>query len=116
MIIIVFVQSGLDKIFDWTGNLSWLQSHFQKTFLAKSIGILLFLITVLEIVTGLMALVAVFNLIFYNDSLFAFYAAFIASITLLLLLLGQRIAKDYDGAKNLVVYLIATCFLMYLAQ
>ena len=25
---ILFLQSGLDKIFDWKGNLSWLKSHF----------------------------------------------------------------------------------------
>ncbi len=27
-LIIVFLQSGIDKVFDWKGNLSWLKEHF----------------------------------------------------------------------------------------
>jgi len=31
---ILFIQSGLDKVFDWKGNLEWLTGHFSKTFVA----------------------------------------------------------------------------------
>jgi hypothetical protein len=26
-----FIQSGIDKIVDWKGNLEWLTGHFSKT-------------------------------------------------------------------------------------
>jgi hypothetical protein len=32
-LIITFLQSGIDKIVDWKGNLAWLKGHFSKTFL-----------------------------------------------------------------------------------
>ncbi len=34
-LIITFLQSGLDKIFDWKGNVSWLKEHFSKTFMTN---------------------------------------------------------------------------------
>ena len=34
LVAILFIQSGLDKVFDWKGNLEWLTGHFSKTFLA----------------------------------------------------------------------------------
>ncbi len=33
LVSILFIQSGLDKVFDWKGNLEWLTGHFSKTFL-----------------------------------------------------------------------------------
>ena len=52
---ILFLQSGLDKAFDWGGNLSFLKEHFSKTFLAGTVPIMLATITVMELVTGLLA-------------------------------------------------------------
>jgi hypothetical protein len=33
-----------------------------------------------------------------------------------MLLFGQRMAKDYDGAKTIAVYFIPAVFLVYLLQ
>ena len=33
---ITFLQSGLDKIMDWNGNVSWLKSHFSQTILKNN--------------------------------------------------------------------------------
>jgi hypothetical protein len=35
---------------------------------------------------------------------FGFYGAVFSCITLILLLLGQRLAKDYDGARTIAIY------------
>ena len=45
---ILFLQSGLDKVFDWKGNLEWLKSHFAKSILGKVVPILLGIITFLK--------------------------------------------------------------------
>jgi len=30
-LVITFLQSGIDKVTDWGGNLSWLKGHFKDT-------------------------------------------------------------------------------------
>ena len=34
---ILFIQSSLDKVFDWKGNVEFLTEHFSKTFLAGTV-------------------------------------------------------------------------------
>jgi lipopolysaccharide export LptBFGC system permease protein LptF len=40
-----------------------------------------------------------------NGRVFGFYGA-VFLVSLLLLLFGQRLAKDYDGARTIVIYFI----------
>ena len=44
---ILFIQSGLDKVLDWKGNLEWLTGHFSKSILAGMVPIMLATITLL---------------------------------------------------------------------
>jgi len=37
----------------------------------------------------------------------------VSSITLLMLLFGQRLAKDYDGARTIVIYFIPAVIAVY---
>lgn len=113
-IAITFLQSGLDKILDWKGNLSWLKSHFSKTFLASVVPLLLATITLAEIITGTAAIIAVIGWFADSYSDFALYSALGACITLLMLLFGQRVAKDYDGARTIVIYFVPCIFLLFL--
>ena len=48
---ITFLQSGLDKIFDWKGNVSWLKEHFSKTFMANMVTFNVAIILVFELAT-----------------------------------------------------------------
>ena len=52
---VLFIQSGLDKIFDWKGNLEWLTGHFSKTFVAGTVPVMLAVITAMEVATGFLA-------------------------------------------------------------
>lgn len=115
-LIIVFLQSGIDKLIDWKGNLSWLKDHFSGSPLQGQVPILLGIITIMEVATGILSIMGLVHLMLHGNGSFAFYAALLACISLLLLLLGQRIAKDYEGAKTLVIYLIPAAFLLYLLQ
>ena len=51
-LMIVFTQSGLDKIIDRDGNLAWLKEHFNDTFLKNIIPYLLIILTILYIFLG----------------------------------------------------------------
>lgn len=115
-VFITFLQSGLDKVFDWRGNLSWLKEHFSKSIFRNTVPLLLFVITCMELTAGIASLVGGIQLVISGDYIIAQTGAVIAALSLLMLLLGQRVAKDYEGAKTIVIYFIPTVILILLLQ
>lgn len=113
---ITFLQSGIDKILDWKGNLGWLKGHFSKSIFKGVVPLLLGIILVMEMLSGIMSGVGVIQFFMDGESVIGLYGAVLSSATLLMLLLGQRVAKDYEGARTIVVYLIPAVFLVYLMQ
>ncbi len=113
-ILITFLQSGLDKATDWNGNISWLKEHFSGTFLSGLVPTMVGIVMLLEIVTGVLAALGIIALLFFNNAAWALYASVLAAITLLMLLFGQRVAKDYAGAFTLTGYFIVVIFGVYL--
>ncbi len=115
-VIITFLQSGIDKIIDWKGNLGWLKGHFSETPFKNMVPIMLFVVLLMEVLAGLFSLIGFVQILVYGESIFAFFGSILACISLLMLLLGQRVAKDYEGAKTIVIYLIPAVFLVFLLQ
>lgn len=113
-IAIVFLQSGLDKAFDWKGNTGWLKEHFGKTFLKGIVPLLVGTVMITEILSGIFAIMGIFEIIFFDSYNWAFRAAILATLTLLMLLFGQRIAKDYPGAFTIVGYFLVCIIAVYL--
>jgi len=113
---IVFLESGLDKIIHWKENMKWLKTHFSKTFLNNKVKFSFAIVFLLEIITGFLAVLAILSILINQNTGIALITAIMASVCLLFLLLGQRLAKDYDGARTIVIYLIPTLFLIYLLQ
>ena len=103
---IALLQSGFDKISDRIGNLEWLRGHFSDSPLHGLVPLLLSVVTVLEIFAGSFTLMGSFvNLVNGNNMLLTI-GLLIAALNFLALFLGQRIAKDYEGAAVLVNYFI----------
>lgn len=113
-LVITLIQSGLDKIMDWNGNLSWLKGHFSETPFKNIVPTLLSIVLVIEVIAGTLCGIGIVQFILDGTSTMAFYGAILSCITLLLLLFGQRIAKDYEGAKTIVIYFIPALFLVWL--
>ncbi len=111
---IVFLQSGIDKLTDWKGNLFFLKDHFSKTFFKNSVPLILGIILIGELLVGVLSIVGIVQIYTSGIMIMGFYAAVIAGKVLLALLLGQRIAKDYEGAKTIAVYFMITVFGVYL--
>jgi uncharacterized membrane protein len=103
---ITFIQSGYDKLFHWKDNLDWLKAHFAKTQLKNLVPLALGHILVLELISGVLCIVGGIELLVSNGRTFGLYGAVFSCITLLMLLFGQRLAKDYDGARTIVIYFI----------
>lgn len=113
---VTFLQSGYDKVTDWQGNVGWLKGHFEKTFIKNHVPHSLGLILVLEIIAGIFCVAGIIQLLMNNVRIFAFYGAVFSSITLIFLLFGQRIAKDYDGARTIAIYFVPAILGVYLLQ
>ena len=105
---ILFLQSGLDKVVDKRGNLEWLSSHFANSPFKNFVPVLFFTITVVELLSGILNLLGVVFLLLEGSLMLALYGTILASVALIMLFLGQRIAKDYAGAQSLVSYFILT--------
>lgn len=110
---ITFLQSGLDKIMDWNGNVSWLKSHFSQTILKNNVPAALLIVLALEIVAGVLAVMGIIENITSHSTQLGDYACMVSCVTLLFLLFGQRLAKDYDGARTIVIYFIPAIIGVY---
>ena len=113
---ILFIQSGLDKVFDWKGNMTWLTGHFSKSFLAPFVTPMLATITVMEVAAGFLSAVGIIYFLATGSLSLIFYASIIGTVSITALFFGQRIAKDYDGAAVLVPHFILMIVLMYLTS
>jgi len=114
---ILFLQSGLDKIIDFSGNLNYFKTHFKNSIFKNFTQLLLIIITFLECVTGLFFVTAIIFFILSqldSNNLFALLSAHgfvmwglvLSAITLCCLFLGQRLVKDYAGAATLISYFL----------
>ena len=112
---ITFLQSGYDKIKDWKGNVAWLNGHFANTVLAKQVPFALGTVLLLEIVSGVLCVSGIIQNIMQDVVIkgLGFYGAILSCVTLLFLLFGQRLAKDYDGARTIVIYFIPAVLLVF---
>ena len=116
LLAITFLQSGYDKIKDWKGNVAWLTDHFAATILAKQVPLALMIVLVLEIIAGVLCVSGIIQLYvqLHVTAGLSFYGAVVSCVTLLMLLFGQRLAKDYDGARTIVIYFIPAVLAVFL--
>ena len=112
----LFIQSGLDKVLDWKGNLEWLTGHFSKTALAKTVPPMLATVTVMELATGFLSVAGIIYFFAAGSLVLIFWASILGALSITALFFGQRVAKDYPGAAILIPYFILLIVLMYLTD
>lgn len=110
---VTFIQSGYDKVTDWKSNVEWLKGHFAKTFIRNYVPLSLFIILSLELISGILCSAGAIELLVNRDNTYGFYGAVFSCISLIVLLFGQRMAKDYDGAKTIAIYFIPAVMAVY---
>ena len=113
-LIVTFLQSGIDKIVDWKGNVSFIKVHFSNSPLKNSVPLLVAIILITEIIAGIFMIIGAYELISSGDKIYALIGTELAALALIFLLIGQRLAKDYAGAMTLAVYFVTTIFGVYL--
>lgn len=115
-LVVTFAQSSLDKVVDWNGNLDWLKEHFSKTPLKPVVPALFLILTLTELAAGILCAIGFVQIVLGGSEDWAFLGAVVASLALLMLLFGQRLARDYDGARTIAIYFIPAVFLVFLLQ
>jgi len=113
---ILFTQSGLDKVFNFSGNMEWLKGHFSKTFLAPTTPMMVVTITILEVATVVGTAIGLIYFLATGMTTIIWYASIVGAAALCGLFFGQRVAQDYPGAAVLVPYFILQLILIYLSK
>ena len=113
LLAVTFIQSGYEKIMDWRGNVTWLKEHFAKTKIKNHVPLALFHILVLELISGILCVVGCIQLLVNNERTFGLYGGIFSCISLIMMLFGQRLAKDYDGARTIVIYFMPAILVVY---
>ena len=116
LLAILFLQSGLDKVFNYKGNKEWLTGHFAKSPLKNMVGLMMPLITILEVAAGIFATIGIFQIIMGGTTQMGLIGAQLSALSIVCLFFGQRIAKDYAGAGNLVPYFLVCLAAIYLMR
>lgn len=102
---ITFLQSGLDKVLDREGNLSYMNEHFRNSPLASRVPELLTALTAIELTAGVLCLLGIVTFDFRHPGLrIAGFGVAASGVALLCLLFGQRVNKDYAGAAVVATY------------
>lgn len=105
-IAITLLQSGLDKAFNYKGNLEWLQGQFSKTFLRSTVGILLPVLMLGEIFSALLSAYGILIALLQHGTASLQMGLLSSGLVLLMLLFGQRVSKEYAGAASLTGYFL----------
>src|SRR5436190_10424476 len=77
---ILFLQSGIDKIIDYRGNLEWLKGHFGKSPLAGVVPVLLTALVLLEVAAGGLSAIGCILVTVWRETTVAFYGAVISAV------------------------------------
>jgi hypothetical protein len=102
---ITFLQSGLNKVFDSEGNLGFMREHFKGApLLASNANALFWSLTLLEVLAGVCCGLGIVTFSFVSGGFLARWGLRFATLALLALLFGQRLAQDYAGAATVATY------------
>ncbi len=101
---IVFLQSGLDKFIDRQGNLAYITGFFSKSPLKSLAPSMFWAIAILETLAGVLAAIGALILLFGGGTALALWGLVLSTISLLCLLFGNRMAKEYGGAVVIASY------------
>ncbi|MBN1206882.1 MAG: DoxX family protein [Myxococcaceae bacterium] len=114
---ITFVQSGLDKVLDWKGNLGWQTQLFSKVPVLRGlVKPLLASLTLLELAAGALCAAGVVALVATGSPRLACMGAMVSGVTFLALLFGQRMAKEYAGAASVGPYFLVSLAAIYFTR
>ena len=79
---------------------------FKAFFSPPLITLALISVTILEVISGVLCLIGIGDFILNDSSFIGLLGLITGSFALLILLFGQRVSKNYEGAKTIAIYFI----------
>ena len=111
---ILFLQSGLATVFNYKGNYDWLKGHFAKSPLKNMVGLMMPVITLLEVAAGILSAIGLIMLLVNGSTQIGLIGAQLSALSIISLFFGQRLAQDYAGAATLTTYFLISLASIYL--
>ena len=108
--------SVLEKTLHWQNSLDYYKEHFKRSFLKNHVRGAIIFVILLEIVCVGLNINGLYQLLNGGNTMFAIWGLLAVSITLIVLMTGQRIAQDFSGAMNITVYFILTVFGLFILE
>jgi len=103
---ITYWISSYEKLSEFKGNLAWMQPHFANSILKNRVPLALGILVFFEVLTTLFSVIGLVTLLANKTTEFVNYANYLNLVCLFLMLTAQRLAKDFDGARTIVIYLV----------
>jgi hypothetical protein len=113
VLVILWLQSGFDKIIDFKGNYDWFKGQFSKSPLKGAVKLMLIILTLLELGAGFAALAAIVEIWMFHSWYLPFIACFLSMLSLVALFFGQRMSKEYGGAASLMGYIAYVILVLF---
>ena len=108
--------SVIEKTLQWQNSLDYYKEHFKRSFLKNHVRGAIIFVILLEIVCVGLNINGLYQLLNGGNTMFAIWGLLAVSITLIVLMTGQRIAQDFSGAMNITVYFILTVMGIYMLE
>lgn len=108
---ISFGYSLYEKLKDKKGYISFLTHHLKQQ---KAASFFWWLLVFVNTITSVVLLLTIASILFHFSHFPILMSFKTTAIAILILLFGQRIAGDYQGAANLCIYMIINVLGWYL--
>lgn len=115
-LIISFGFSVVEKITSWNKSKAYYREHFKGTWIEDHIPLSLLLVILLETISIGLCIRGLYGLLHSGAVYWASAGLVFVSLTLMMLMAGQRIAQDYSGAMNITVYFVLSAMGLYFLE
>ena len=113
-LIVTFGISLIEKLANLKETISYISEIFKTSFIRNFVKPLIAILMLLEVLTLFFLVVGIFQLYFQNEKEMALLGIVFSCFSIIYMLIGQRIAKDYPGATSLTIYFILSIFGIYI--
>ena len=108
--------SVVEKIIQWQQCLDYYTEHFKKSFLKNHFKGAIIIVILMETACVGLNITGLYLLLNGGSKMFAIWGLLAISMTLIVLMTGQRIAQDFSGAMNITVYFMLTVFGLFVLE
>lgn len=113
---ITCLYSAFEKIFKWTDSLDYYIKLYDKELSPILVKASIVTILLIEIIVTSCIAIGIYDLLAHEDDYIAQIASVLSAMLFIVLMIGMRIIKDYEGAARIIGYFLMSVFCLYWLQ